>query len=212
MLMDTIGNLIETYGLIVVAVLVGLESICLPVPGETVLILAAIIAGTKHDLDIVAIVVTATAAAILGQTVGYLIGRQFGYRLLVRYGGYLRITEGRIKLGEYLFLRSGIAIVIVTRFVPVLRSIGGILAGANRMPWWLFLFANVVGALVWVSFIGYTVFLLGNLVERAGHSVAIVVGLFAVTVIALGINFVRKHEARLTAEAELALPGPLASR
>jgi membrane protein DedA with SNARE-associated domain len=76
-------------------------------------------------------------------------------------------TEGRIKLGEYLFLRSGIAIVIVTRFVPVLRSIGGILAGANRMPCWLFLFANVVGALVWVSFIGYTVFLLGNLFERA---------------------------------------------
>jgi len=212
MLMDTIGNLIETYGLIVVAVLVGLESICLPVPGETVLILAAILAGTKHDLNIVTVVVVASAAAILGQLIGYLIGRQFGYRLLVRYGGYLRITEGRIKLGEYLFLRSGIAIVIVTRFVPVLRSIGGILAGANRMPWWLFLFANVVGALVWVSFIGYTVFLLGDLVERAGHSVAIVVGVLAVTVIILGINFLRRHEARLTAEAELALPGPLASR
>jgi membrane protein DedA with SNARE-associated domain len=212
MLMDMIGNLIETYGLIVVAVLVGLESMCLPVPGETVLILAAILAGTKHDLNIVTVVVIASAAAILGQLIGYLIGRQFGYRLLVRYGGYLQITEGRIKLGEYLFLRSGIAIVIATRFVPVLRSIGGILAGANRMPWWLFLFANVVGALVWVSFIGYTVFLLGNLVERAGHLVAIIVGVLAVMVIILGINFLRRHEARLTAEAELALPGPLASR
>jgi membrane protein DedA with SNARE-associated domain len=80
------------------------------------------------------------------------------------------------------------------------------------MPWWLFLFANVVGALVWVSFIGYTVFLLGDLVERAGHSVAIVIGVLAVMVIILGINFLRRHEARLTAEAELALPGPLASR
>ena len=212
MLMDMIGNLIGTYGLIVVAVLVGLESMCLPVPGETVLILAAILAGTKHDLNIVTVVVTASVAAILGQAIGYLIGRRFGYRLLVRYGSYLRITEGRIKLGEYLFLRSGIAIVIATRFVPVLRSIGGILAGANRMPWLLFLFANVVGALVWVSFIGYTVFLLGNLVERAGHSVAFVVGVLAVMVIILGINFLRRHEARLTAEAELALPGPLASR
>jgi membrane protein DedA with SNARE-associated domain len=131
-------------------------------------------------------VVIASAAAILGQLIGYLIGRQFGYRLLVHYGGYLRITEGRIKLGEYLFLRSGIAIVIATRFVPVLRSTGGILAGANRIPWWLFLFANVVGALVWVSFIGYTVFLLGNLVERAGHLVAIIVGVLAVMVIILG--------------------------
>jgi membrane protein DedA with SNARE-associated domain len=210
--MDWMAYYVETYGLVVVALLVALESICLPVPGETVLILAAIVAGTKHDLDIVAIVVTASAAAIIGQTVGYLIGRQFGYRLLVNYGGYLRITEGRIKLGEYLFLRSGILIVIATRFIPVLRSISGILAGANRMPWWAFLCANIVGAVVWVSFIGYTVFLLGNLFEGAGHSVAVVIGLFAATVIALVINFVRKHEARLTAEAERALPGPLSAR
>jgi membrane protein DedA with SNARE-associated domain len=124
MLMDMIGNLIETYGLIVVAVLVGLESMCLPVPGETVLILAAILAGTKHDLNIIMVVIIASAAAILGQVIGYLIGRQFGYRLLVRYGGYLRITEGRIKLGEYLFLRSGVAIVIATRLYRCCATLG----------------------------------------------------------------------------------------
>ena len=103
---------------------------------------------------------TAATAAFVGQVVGYMIGRQFGYRLLLQYGGYLRITEGRIKLGEYLFLRHGIAIVIVARFVPVLRSIIASLAGANRMPAPPFLFANIVGALVWTSVIGYFFFLL----------------------------------------------------
>jgi len=208
-LISWITQLIESYGLIFVAVLICVESIALPVPGETVLILAAVFAGTRHQLDIVAVVLTAATAAFVGQVVGYMIGRQFGYRLLLQYGGYLRITEGRIKLGEYLFLRHGIAIVIVARFVPVLRSIIASLAGANRMPAPPFLFANIVGALVWTSAIGYLSFLFGNLIHRAGHCIAIVVGVVAVTAIVVGVNFLRRHEERLIAEAELALPGPL---
>lgn len=211
MLISSIIPLIETYGLVFVAVLICLESIALPVPGETVLILAAVFAGTRHQLHIVAIVLTAATAAFVGQVIGYMIGRQFGYRLLLRYGGYLRITEGRIKLGEYLFLRHGITIVIVARFLPVLRSIIGILAGANRMPAPSFLFANIVGALVWTSVVGYLSFLFGNLIHQVGHWIAIVVGVVAVTAIVVGVNFLRRHEERLTAEAELALPGRLKS-
>jgi membrane protein DedA with SNARE-associated domain len=210
-LISSIIPLIETYGLVFVAVLICLESIALPVPGETVLILAAVFAGTRHQLHIVAIVLTAATAAFVGQVIGYMIGRQFGYRLLLRYGGYLRITEGRIKLGEYLFLRHGITIVIVARFLPVLRSIIGILAGANRMPAPSFLFANIVGALVWTSVVGYLSFLFGNLIHQVGHWIAIVVGVVAVTAIVVGVNFLRRHEERLTAEAELALPGRLKS-
>jgi membrane protein DedA with SNARE-associated domain len=210
--MSSITQLIDNYGLVVVALLICLESLCLPVPGETVLILAAVFAGTHHQLHIVAVVLTAATAAVVGQIIGYLIGRQFGYRLLLRYGGYLRITEERIKLGEYLFLRYGIAIVILARFVPVLRSLIGILAGANRMPWLPFLFANVVGALMWTSVVGYLSFLFGSLVHRVGHWIAIFIGVVAVTALVVGINFLRRHEARLLAEAELALPGPLASR
>lgn len=211
MLISSITQLIESYGLVVVAVLICLESIALPVPGETVLILAAVFAGTRHQLDIIAVVLTAATAAFVGQVIGYMIGRQFGYRLLLQYGGYLRITEGRIKLGEYLFLRYGIAIVIVARFVPILRSIVGILAGANRMPALPFLFANIVGALVWTSVVGYLSFLFGNLIHQVGHWIAIVVGAVAVTAIVVGINFLRRHEERLIAEAELALPGSLKS-
>src|SRR5271157_5793647 len=102
-LMSWFIQLIESYGLIVVAVLICLESIALPVPGEAVLILAAVFASTHHQPHIVAVVLTAATAAFVGQVIGYMIGRQFGYRLLLKYGGYLHITEGRIKLGEYLF-------------------------------------------------------------------------------------------------------------
>jgi membrane protein DedA with SNARE-associated domain len=185
-LISSITQLIESYGLVFVAVLICLESIALPVPGETVLILAAVLAGTRHQLHIVAVVVTAATAAFVGQVIGYMIGRQFGYRLLLKYGGYLRITEGRIKLGEYLFLRYGIAIVIVARFVPVLRSIIGILAGANRMPAPPLVFANIVGALMWTSVVGYLSFLFGNLIHRVGHWIAIVIGVVAVTAIVVG--------------------------
>ncbi len=207
--MPAIAHLIHAYGLVVVAAVIGLEGIGLPFPGETVLILASIFAGTKHDLNIVSVILTATAAAIVGQMIGYVIGREFGYWLLLRYGFYLRITESRIKLGEYLFLRHGGKIVIIARFVPVLRSLAGILAGANRMPWRQFMLANVVGALVWASSFGFAAYMLGRQVERVAGPMVIVIGLAAVIVIAIAANFIGRHEAQLAAEAERAMPGPL---
>jgi membrane protein DedA with SNARE-associated domain len=204
-----IAHLIHVYGLVVVALVIGLESIGLPFPGETVLILAGIFAGTKHDLNIVAVVVTAAVAAVAGQVVGFIIGREFGYRLLLRYGPYLRITEGRIKLGEYLFLRHGSKIVFIARFVPLLRSLAGILAGANRMPWLPFMLANVVGAFAWAAVFGFAAYLLGHEVEHVAGPLMIVIGIIAVIVLALGAHFVGRHEAQLVADAERALPGPL---
>ena len=208
-MIPSIAHLVHDYGLVVVATVIGLESIGLPFPGESVLILASILAGTKHDLNIVSVVVTAAAAAIAGQMLGYVIGREFGYWLLLRYGGYMRITESRIKLGEYLFLRHGGKIIFIARFVPVLRALAGILAGANRMPWRQFMLANVVGALVWASFFGFAAYMLGRQVERFAGPMVIVIGAIAVVVIIIGANFVGRHEARLAAEAERALPGPL---
>jgi len=208
-LAHNIVHLIHAYGLIVVAVVIGLESIGLPFPGETVLIFAGIYAGTKHDLNIFAVVATAAFAAFAGQAIGFVIGREFGYRLLLRFGPYLHITEGRIKLGEYLFMRYGSIIVFVARFVPVLRSIAGLLAGANRMPWLQFLLANIVGAIAWASVFGFAAYLLGHEVEHVAGPIMIVVGAIVVIVLAAGAMFVRSHEAQLIAEAERALPGPL---
>ena len=207
--MPSIAHLVHDYGLVVVGGVIGLESIGLPFPGESVLILAGIFAGTKHDLNIFAVVVTAASAAIVGQMVGYVIGREFGYYLLLRYGPYVRITESRIKLGEYLFLRHGGKILIIARFVPVLRSIAGILAGANRMPWRRFLLANVVGAWVWAAFFGFAAYLLGRQIERVAGPLVMIIGAATVIVLVIAAIFVGRHEAQLAAEAERALPGPL---
>jgi membrane protein DedA with SNARE-associated domain len=204
-----IAHLVHDYGLIVVAVVIGFESVGLPFPGETVLILAGIFAGTKHDLNIASVIVTAAIAAIAGQTIGYVVGREFGYRLLLRYGPYMKITEGRIKLGEYLFLRHGTKIIFIGRFVPVLRSLAGILAGANRMPWPQFMLANVAGAFAWSGIFGFAAYMLGHQVEHLAGPLVIFVGIAALIVLAIGANFVGRHEAQLVAEAERALPGPL---
>jgi membrane protein DedA with SNARE-associated domain len=93
-------HLIHEYGLLAVAAIIGLECLGLPVPGETALLAAAIYAGTKHDFNINAVIVTAAGAAMAGRMIGYLIGHKFGSRLLLRYGYYVGLTPGRIKLGQ----------------------------------------------------------------------------------------------------------------
>lgn len=208
-MLPSIAHLVHAYGLLVVAGVIGLESVGFPFPGESVLILASILAGTNHNLNIVSVVLTAGTAAVVGQMIGYVIGREFGYWLLLRYGGYVRITESRIKLGEYLFLRHGGKIVFIARFVPFLRAIAGILAGANRMPWRHFLLANVVGAVIWASFFGFAAYMLGRQVERLAGPMVVVLGVATVVVIVAGAIFAARHEAQLTAKAERALPGPL---
>jgi membrane protein DedA with SNARE-associated domain len=207
--MPSVVHLIHDYGLVVVAGVIGLESVGLPIPGESVLIAASIFAGSHHELNIVEVVLTAAAAAIVGQMIGYVIGREFGYWLLLRYGPYLRITEGRIKLGEYLFLRHGGKIIIIARFIPLLRALAGILAGANRMPWRQFMLANIFGAFVWAGFFGFAAFVFGRQMERLAGPLVIVIGIATLIVIAIGARFVGRHEAQLVEEAERALPGPL---
>jgi len=159
--MHIVQHLIHVYGLLTVAVIVGLECVGIPLPGETALLGAAIYAGTKHDLNIAAVIFTAATAAIIGRMIGYVIGREFGYWLLLRYGNYVRMSESRIKLGQYLFLRHGGKIVFIAQFVPVLRTFAGIFAGANVMPWRNFLTANVSGSLVWAALYGWAAYELG---------------------------------------------------
>jgi len=204
-----IEHLIHAYGLLAVALVVGLECVGVPLPGETALLGAAIYAGTKHDLNIVAVILTAAAAAIVGRAAGYALGRGFGYWLLLRYGSYVRITEARIKLGQYLFLRHGGKIVFIAQFVPVLRTFAGIFAGANMMPWRDFLFANVMGSLIWSLTYGYAAFALGRQFERLEGPVVIFLAVITVVGFVVGGIFVNRHEQQLLAEAERAMPGPL---
>jgi membrane protein DedA with SNARE-associated domain len=204
-----IEHLIHAYGLLAVALVVGLECVGVPLPGETALLGAAIYAGTKHDLNIVAVILTAAAAAIVGRVIGYALGRGFGYWLLLRYGSYVRITEARIKLGQYLFLRHGGKIVFIAQFVPVLRTFAGIFAGANMMPWRDFLFANVMGSLIWSLTYGYAAYALGRQFERLEGPVVIFLAVITLVGFIVGGIFVNRHEQQLLAEAERAMPGPL---
>jgi len=207
--MHFVQHLIHVYGLLTVAVIVGLECVGVPMPGETALLAAAMYAGTKHDLNIVSVILTAAAAAIVGRMIGYAIGRGFGYRLLLRYGYYVGMTEARIKLGQYLFMRHGGKIVIFAQFVPVLRTFAGLFAGANVMPWRSFVIANAIGSFLWALIYGYAVYALGRQFEQVEGSVVIFFVLITIVTCVVAGIFVHRHEAQLTAEAERAMPGPL---
>lgn len=207
--MHFLTHLIHVYGLIAVAAIVGLECVGVPLPGEATLLAAAIYAGTRHDLDIVSVILTGGGAAIIGRMLGYGIGRVFGYRLLLHYGSYGGMTTSRIKLGQYLFLRHGGKIVFVAQFVPVLRTFAGIFAGANVMPWRDFVVANAVGSAIWAVIYGYAAYELGRGFERfEGPIVVVLAAITVITFVAGGI-FVKRHETQLSAEAERAMPGPL---
>jgi membrane protein DedA with SNARE-associated domain len=128
-------ELIHTYGLVVLFTVVMLECMGVPMPGETALVSAALYAGSTHRFSIASVVLVAATAAIIGDNIGYLIGRSIGVRLIARYGKYVRLNELRLKVGQYLFLRHGGKIVSFGRFVAILRTYAALLAGANRMSW-----------------------------------------------------------------------------
>ena len=207
---DVLKHLIATYGYVAIATIIALESMGVPLPGETVLVLASLFASRQH-FHIVGVIAAAATGAVLGDNIGYWIGREFGYRLLRRYGGYLGLTTSKIKLGQYLFMRHGGKVVFFGRFVAVLRVLAAVLAGMNRMDWRLFFYANAAGALVWSSTIGLAAYTLGKTVLRLAGPVAAFLLILAIAVFVAAALFLRRHEAELEAEAERVLPGPLRS-
>src|SRR5438477_8845933 len=139
-------HFLTAYGYWAVLIFVAIESSGIPFPGETMLLVAAIYAGTTHRLAIPLVIAAAAIGAILGDNIGYWVGREGGYRLLRRYGHYLHIDEHRVKLGQYLFRKHGGKVVFFGRFIAVLRAWAAFLAGTNRMPWGSFLLYNALGA------------------------------------------------------------------
>lgn len=201
------ASLISSYGLWLIAGMIALECIGVPVPGETVLVAAAIYAGTTHHLSIGAVIGAAIAGAIVGNIIAFSLGRAYGYRLLRRYGRYIHLDETRIKIGQYLFLRHGGKVVFFARFVPVLRSVAALLAGANRMSWRSFMVANVAGAVVWVGIDCIGAYLLGEELTKLAAPVGIALGAIVVAIIVAGAWFIARHEKELAVEAERALAG-----
>jgi len=207
--MTSLSALVARHGYWMVAAAVGLESMGIPVPGETILVSAAVYSGATHQLNIVIVIAAAMVGAIVGDNLGYLVGLRFGYPLIVRYGSLLQITTPRIKLGQFMFQRHGGKVVFFGRFIAVLRALAALLAGVNCMAWPRFLVFNAAGAVVWAGAYGTVAYLLGERVERFTKPVGIAVVVSAFSAGVLFIRFVRRHEARLEAEAERMLPGPL---
>ena len=149
-----VENLLHVYGYAAIFAIIALENIGLLVPGETILITAAIFAATTHELNVIAIVITGAAAAFCGSIAGCAIGRYGERHLLHRYARYLHIDEGDLRLGRYLFARYGGRVVFVARFVAFLRALAGLLAGVNRMEWKRFLIFSGLGAIAWSATFG----------------------------------------------------------
>ena len=146
------------------AALVGIESSGVPVPGETALIAAAIVA--RHgNLDITLVIVVAAAAAIMGDNIGYWIGRKGGRAVLRKPGPFLEHRSRIIERGEPFFARHGPKAVFLGRWVALLRIAAAWLAGVNRMPWRTFLFWNALGGIAWAVSVGLAAYLLGRVAE-----------------------------------------------
>ena len=201
--------LISTYGSWLVAAIIATECLGLPLPGETVLIAAALYAGSTQELSIWSVLIAGVIGGTIGNFIAFWAGREYGYRLLLRYGPYLHLSESRIKIGQYLFMRHGSKVVFAARFVPLLRSVVGFLAGANYMPWRDFWIANVAGAMVWVAIDTLGAYFVGAEIKRLAAPVGIAIGVAVVALLVLVAIVLSRHEKRLTIEAERAFPGPL---
>jgi membrane protein DedA with SNARE-associated domain len=208
-LQKALQEFVSANGYWAIALIVGLESMGIPLPGETILVLAAIYAAADPTLNIWVVIAVATIGSIMGDNAGYWIGRKYAYTLLVRYGRYIGMSTARIKVGQYLFRQHGGKVVFLGRFVALLRILAAFLAGVNHVPWRAFLVANAAGAVLWASAFGSGGYFFGKLLLHLHHSVAIVV--FAVALAAfLGAGYlINRYEYRLIEAAERTLPGPL---
>jgi membrane protein DedA with SNARE-associated domain len=137
-------------GYLAVAGLVVLEDFGVPVPGESVLVLAAVYAGVGR-LNIALVALLGFIAAVLGDNIGYAIGRFGGRRLVDRFGRYILLTRERVSRATAFFSRHGGWIIIVARFIEGFRQANGIIAGISRFPWARFLIFNATGAALWVG-------------------------------------------------------------
>jgi membrane protein DedA with SNARE-associated domain len=204
-----VNHLLEHWGYWAVFLMVGAESLGIPLPGETILIAAGIYAGTTHKLSVWGIWLAAIAGAIIGDNIGFTIGRQGGYRIARRYGPKVHFDEAKLKVGMYVFDRHGGKVVFFGRFVSVLRTYAAFLAGTTRMQWPRFLFWNTTGAVVWASVYTFGSYLAGNAIKTASREANYVLAAAAVVVIVVVLLTIRKKVKQLEARAEEAFPGPL---
>lgn len=179
-----VNELVKTAGYPLLFVLVMSESSGVPIPGETALIAAAVLAS-QGKLQIALVIVIAAAAAIVGDNIGYVIGRKGGRWLLERPGAFYRQRQEVLRVGEPFFERHGPKAVFFGRFVLGLRVWASWLAGATRMHWRSFALWNALGGITWASAVGLIAYLLGSSAGNALEAFGIY-GLVAVVIAIVG--------------------------
>jgi len=165
-ILDLLRNAVVQYGYWAVGAALLLENAGIPVPGETILLLASFLAYSQHELRLAWIIVVATLAATLGDNLGFALGLYGGRALFARYQTIFRIRAATLERGEKLFAQYGAVTIFFARFIFGMRIIAGPMAGVLRMPWRKFLIFNFLGAAVWVTTISGVGYLFGRHWQR----------------------------------------------
>src|SRR5215204_4749648 len=209
--MDRILSLIEHYGYLVILFGVMLESTGVPLPGETILLAAGVLVQRGH-LDLGDAVAFGILGAVVGDQIGYWVGREGGRPFVLRWGRYVLVTPERLARAERFFARHGGKAVFLARFVAGLRVFGALAAGISRMRWRAFFFYNALGGALWATAAVLVGYLLGGsleLVERWAGRASLL--LLAVAVYG-AYRWVASHRARLVGYATAALSYPPVAR
>ncbi|WP_327358105.1 DedA family protein [Streptomyces sp. NBC_01304] len=200
---------------ILVGVVIGVESLGIPLPGEIILISAALLASQNGEIDPFILGACATTGAIVGDSIGYAIGRKGGRPLLAWLGKKFprHFSEAHIATAERSFQKWGMWAVFFGRFVALLRIFAGPLAGVLRMPYWKFAVANVFGGVLWAGGTTAVIYYIGVVAESwlkkfswAGLALAVAIGLASMLYVKR-----RTKKAHSAARAAETLPPPVAA-
>jgi membrane protein DedA with SNARE-associated domain len=160
--LTTLQNALDNFGYAAVALFIMIESSGIPFPGETMLLLASFYAAVSHQLQIPLVIACAAFGAIIGDNIGYFIGRTGGRSIVVRYGRYVFIKPEHLALAEEFFAKHGNKTVFFGRFITLLRAWAAFLAGVNHMQWRTFLFYNAAGGILWATIFGTLGYIAGR--------------------------------------------------
>ncbi len=205
MTLESLSTLVASYGYLIVFIAVLVANIGIPFPAGELLIAAAAYAAHTHRLSLPILLIGAGSIAIVGGFAAFAAGGSLGAATLARYGGAVGLGPARLRLGQYLFLTHGGKIVFFLRFVALISPFGGLLAGANRMPWRRFVVYNVLGGVAWAGTMTFGGFLFGAFFASVGRPV----GMAALVLAGIGalgtILYIHRQGATLQAKADAML-------
>ncbi|GAC1378069.1 MAG: hypothetical protein NVS4B7_07820 [Ktedonobacteraceae bacterium] len=213
--LETLQNALHVLGYPAVTLFIMVESSGIPFPGETMLLLASFYAAIDHQLQLPIIIACAALGAILGDNIGYYVGRTGGRAFVERFGHYLFLKPRHLDRAEKFFMKHGNKTVFFGRFIAILRTWSAFLAGVNHMHWRTFLVYNAAGGILWAAIYGTIGYLAGRFfhdnfsqVERVASTVSWIGGA-AIIIVVLVIFFLvrrRRKQAAVQVKAEEAEP------